>query len=182
MCRTSAAASATWRLRYCSSTASRTAARCRCRRHRRAAGASCSIGMTIRGRPAVERGKTPSAIKQLATRLGLDSGRYYTPEELQVVRELYKSHSAGAIAERLYGDARRLNRVRKIAETLGLFKWPRWPAEVLERVRACHAEGLHDRQIAERMADVFAAGAKGRLAVKEIRKCRLKLPDRKSTR
>jgi hypothetical protein len=124
---------------------------------------------------AAELGRTHLATKQKAMKLGLCARRAHAAEEITVVRELYPQHTAAEIAERLYGTAERVNRVIKIVEKLGLRKWCYWPQEVLDRVRALHAEGLLDRQIAGLMADTFQSGDEGRGQVRQIRD-RLGLP------
>lgn len=118
---------------------------------------------------AARLGRSYQAVKQKAMKLGLDAGRSHTPEEVETVRALYRTHTAVEIAEQLYGTVERVNRVLKIVEKLGLRKWRYWSPEVLQRVRALHAEGLLDIQIAREMPDVFAPGDSGRLQVRNIR-------------
>lgn len=101
----------------------------------------------------------------------------WTPEDDAVLRELYPgSHPLADLAARL---GRSVPALFNRAQKLGLhgtrkFKHPcEWPAEVIERVRTLHAEGLSDPQIAARMADVF--GKDGPRSVCHIRH-RLGLP------
>jgi hypothetical protein len=131
---------------------------------------------------AKQLGRTAGALKQRAVKLGLDAGRGHTPAELEAVRSLYSTHTAREIAERLYGteSQRKLNRVLKIIDKLKLPKWHYWPGETLDRVRALHADGLTDGQIARRMPTVFAPGDVGRLQARHIRR-RLGLPANKGT-
>lgn len=135
-----------------------------------------AYGIVPLRRLAAELGRAYNACKQKAIKLGLESGRYYTPEEMSTVRELYDTHTAAEIAERLWGTAQAAKAVFRMAFRLGLRKWPSWEPEVIERVRALHAEGLCDHDILHRMGDVFAAGVKGHHQVKHVRKDRLKLP------
>jgi DNA-binding Lrp family transcriptional regulator len=96
---------------------------------------------------ARQLGRPYNAVKQKAGKMGLDAERLYTPEEIQLVRDLYPTHTAGEIAKRLHGSAQSATSVYRLANRLGLRKWPSWPPEVIERVRALHAEGLTDMQI-----------------------------------
>lgn len=128
------------------------------------------------GDVARELGRSPSALKQRAGKLGLAADRQYTPADLALVRELYPTHTAAQIAERVHGTPRAAGAVFRLAHRLGLRKWPHWGPEVLDRVRALHAEGLPDRAIAERLAGTVAPGQKGHWQVKEIRRNRLGLP------
>lgn len=119
---------------------------------------------------AAELGCSASAIKQRARKLGLSSGRSYSREEVATVGRLWGTSTALEIAELLYGDPERWKRVWCIAARyLGLRKWPSWPAEVIERFRRLHAEGLCDRVIAKRMADVVHRGDRGRDQIKQLR-------------
>ena len=124
---------------------------------------------------AADLGCSESAIKQRAIKLGLRSGRNYTEHELSTVAALYLTKTLREIAEILWGNADRWQRVFKIAERLKLRKWPSWPAAVLERFRALHARGLSDRQITERMRDVVHPGERGLNQVRSMRK-RLSIP------
>lgn len=114
-------------------------------------------------------GRSCLATKQKAMKLGLSAHRSHTEEELRAVRDLYPTHPASEIAERLYGAAGRTNRVVGIVGRLGLRKWRRWPPEVLDRVRALHADGLLDGQIAGLMADTFLPGDRGCGQVRHVR-------------
>lgn len=125
---------------------------------------------------ARELGRTTGAVKQQALKLGLDAGRRYTDAEKDLVSELYPTHSAAQIAERIHGAPRAAKSIFRLAKVLGLRKWPSWEPEVIARVKELYAEGLSDFQIRERMPGVFAPGDKGRDQVKHIRKDRLKLP------
>jgi hypothetical protein len=129
---------------------------------------------------AAALGRSMLAVKQKAMKLGLDAGRAHTDEEIDAVRSLYADRTAIEIAERLYGTAEKVNRVNRLVVKLGLKKWPSWPDDVLDRVRALHAEGLTDSGIAGRMAGVFAAGVAGRLQVRHVR-LRLGLPANRGT-
>lgn len=120
-------------------------------------------------------GRTVGALKQKARKLGLVASRAYTADEERMVRELYASHTADQIAVALYGTDAKILRVRKLVEKLGLRKWPQWSSDVLDRVRALHAKGLTDSQIARRMGREFRDGDDGRLQVRHIR-LRLNLP------
>lgn len=120
---------------------------------------------------AVEFGKTPLAVKQHAMVLGLDSGKFYTDAEKAMVRDMYATHTAQQISQALYGNPRAVMRVRKLAEKLGLRKWPSWPPEVVEAVRRGHADRLDDNGIAARIGNGMT-----RLQVRHIRRDRLKLP------
>jgi hypothetical protein len=117
---------------------------------------------------ARELGRSASAVKQKAEKLGLDSGRYLTPEEFDLVRELYPTHTAADIAERLYGSRRGALAVYKVAESLGLRKLARIEPELIERVRALHAEKLTDTAIAGELNLT-------REQVTHVRRTRLKL-------
>jgi len=104
---------------------------------------------------------------------------HWTAEDDAVLRELYPgSHPLADLAVRL---GRSVPALFNRAQKLGLhgtrkFKHPaEWPAEIVTRVRALHAEGLTDPQIAVRMADVFRPGEDGRLQARNLRK-RLGLP------
>lgn len=99
-------------------------------------------------------------------------GRRWTAAEMGLVRELHATHTASQIAARLPGEPRNAVAIYRLAHRLGLRKWPRWPATVIERVRLLHTEGLNDADIARRMPDVFS----DRLQVKHIRHDLLKLP------
>lgn len=127
-------------------------------------------------------GKTANATKQRAMRLGLDAGRAVTAAEREAVRRLYPTRTARQIAAELYGDGRRkaVSRVAKIAQSLGLRKLSRWPAEALDRVKALHAEGHTDAQIRDRMGDTFKPGECGRLQVTNVRR-RFGLPPNADT-
>lgn len=104
---------------------------------------------------------------------------HWSPDDDAVLRELYPgSHPLADLAVRLGRSVAALfNRAQK----LGLhgtrkFKHPAaWPAVITERVKALHAQGLTDPQIAARMGDVFRAGEDGRLQARNLRK-RLGLP------
>lgn len=96
-------------------------------------------------------GRSPSAIKQRAGRLGLDADRYFSPGEIELVRELYPTTRAAAIAERIYGTGRSALGIYKLAQKLGLQKCPHWSAAEVERVRSALAEGGTDRAVAARL-------------------------------
>ena len=118
---------------------------------------------------AAEFGKSMLTVKQRAAKLGLDSGKFYTDGEKSMVRDMYATHTAQQISEALYGNNRAVMRVRKLAERLGLRKWPSWPPETVEAVRRLHGERLDDCGIAARIGLT-------RLQVRAIRRDRLKLP------
>lgn len=96
-------------------------------------------------------GRSPSALKQRAVKLGLDSDRYYTAADLALVRELYPTHTAAQIAERVHGTARAALSIYRIAERIGLRKAPHWTDEERDRVRVACAAGGTDRDIAARL-------------------------------
>lgn len=127
-------------------------------------------GFTTTRELAARVGKTYLATKQRAKKLGLDAGRAVTDAERGTVRRLYPIRTAKQIAVELYGDGSRktVSRVEKIAASLGLRKLRFWPADVLDRVKALHAEGYTHCQIRDRMADVFAPGVIGRGQVRHI--------------
>lgn len=113
-------------------------------------------------------GRSPNALKLRAIALGLDAGRYYTDQERQLIRDLYATHTAAEIAERLHGTGRAALAINRMAQKLGLRKEGRHSAEVLDLVRRLHQEGKTWRQIADASGLSFDQ-------VKHIGK-RLKLP------
>lgn len=123
------------------------------------------------------------AIKKRANDLGLDKRVLWTDEEKELVRRLHATHTARQIAAALglpdtFESRKAVNALRSRMRA-GPAPLPAkvapWPAEVIERLTALHAEGLLDWQIAARMADVFHAGDRGRLQATMLRK-RLGLP------
>lgn len=113
--------------------------------------------------------RSPSALKQRARRLDLDAERCYSQEELALVRELYATHTAAQLAERIHGTPRAAKAIYKLACTLGLTKQPHHAPELIEQVRQLHGEGLNDFEIARRLG-------LSREIVHPIRYSRLKLP------
>ncbi len=117
-------------------------------------------------------GRSPSAIKNRAFILGLDAGNRYTDEEKDLVRQLYPTHTAAQIAaqiaERIHGTPRSALSIYRLASTLGLRKLAGHEAEFVEQVRALHADGLNDFEIAARLG-------RHRDTVHPIRAKRLKL-------
>lgn len=106
------------------------------------------------------------------------SNRWTTADDA-VLRELYPgSYPLADLAAKL---GRSVPALFNRAQKLGLhgtrkFKHPAtWPVAIAERVKALHADGLTDPQIAARMADVFRPGEEGRLQARNLRK-RLGLP------
>lgn len=87
-------------------------------------------------------GRSPNALKLRAIKLGLDAGRYYTDEERDLIRELYDTHTAAQIAERIHGKPSAAASIFRMAQKLGLRKAPpRLADELLDQVRNLHAEG-----------------------------------------
>lgn len=119
---------------------------------------------------AEELGRSMLAIKQRARKIGLRNRRRFTPDEVQLVKDLYPTHTAAQIAKRLYGTGRSAKAIFTLAKRLGLRKWPSHAPEVIDRVRELHAEGLNDYEIAARMPGFT------RDQVHSIRYERLKLP------
>lgn len=119
---------------------------------------------------ADELGRTMSAVKQRARKLGMFHRRRFSAEEVQLVRDLYPTHTAAQVAERLYGKGRAAKAIFCLAKRLGLRKWPCHPPEIIERVRQLHAEGLNDYEIAAKIPGF------SRDQVHAIRYERLKLP------
>jgi hypothetical protein len=93
----------------------------------------------------------------------------WTDAEREMVRQLHATHSAEEISLKLFGHTRMVRSIYNLASRLGLRKWPKWPADVQERVRALHAGGLLDREIASRVG-------LGRRQVAHVRKNLLGLP------
>lgn len=118
---------------------------------------------------ARELGCTANAVKQKALKRGLDSNRYYTEAEKDLVRSMYATHSAPEIAERLHGNRKAAMAVWQLARRLGLRKLASHAPEVLDQVRAWHAQGLTDVGIAVQIG-------LDRDQVKHIRAERLHLP------
>lgn len=79
--------------------------------------------------------RTREIVRQRAGKLGLDAGRYYTDEEKELVRQLYPTHTAAQISERIHGTVHSASAIYRLAFALGLRKWPSWPPEVIARVR-----------------------------------------------
>lgn len=95
--------------------------------------------------------RSPSAIRQRAIKLGLDAGRQYTDAERALVRELYPTHTAAQIAERVLGTGKAAKAVYRLAFALGLSKQPHLPDEVLAAVRRECAAGGTDAAVARRL-------------------------------
>jgi hypothetical protein len=93
----------------------------------------------------------------------------FTDEEAALVRQLYDTHTAAEIAQRIHGTGRAARSIFQFACRLGLRKWPCHSPETLDRVRELHGQGLNDTQIA-------AAMGMNKRNVSEIRLNRLKLP------
>lgn len=119
---------------------------------------------------AEELGRSMLAIKQRARKIGLRNRRRFTPDEVQLVKDLYSTHTAAQIAKRMYGTGRSAKAIFTLAKRLGLRKWPSHAPEVIDRVRELHAEGLNDYEIAASMPGFT------RDQVHSIRYERLKLP------
>jgi hypothetical protein len=101
---------------------------------------------------AKELGRSPSALKQRAIKLQLDAERCYTAEDLATLREMYPTHTAAQIAERIHGSGRCALAIYRMAAKLGLRKCPRLDPELIERVRVLlTTEDLTDMQAARRL-------------------------------
>lgn len=111
-------------------------------------------------------GRTPAAIRKRAFALGIVAVRAYSAEELDRVRAMYPTHATAEIAERL---RRPVGAIYRMAHQLGLSKCPRYPQEFVEAIRRLHADGLNDREIADRLGST-------RDTVHAVRYARLKLP------
>jgi hypothetical protein len=118
---------------------------------------------------AKELYRSTLGLKQRALKLGINAGRLFTPEQLDMIRDLYPTHTAEQIAAMLPGRQRHTASIGKIVGKLGLHKVQFHSPEIIERVKQLHADGCPDRVIAERMG-------LGHDQVKHIRSDRLKLP------
>lgn len=118
---------------------------------------------------AKEIGRSSSAVKQRAAKLGLDSGRYWSIEEIKIVRDHYHSHTAPQIAVMLGLQPRAALNVYKIAAAIGLRKLARLDDELLNQVGELHAKGLNDVEIAKRLGST-------RDTIHHVRFDRLRLP------
>lgn len=101
-----------------------------------------------------------------ATRHPLPPRTPWTPADDARLRDLYPTGTAAEAAAAL---GRTVSATLHRIDRLGLTKYPRWPAEVIEQARRLNAEGCPDRVVAERMPDVFAAGPAGRDQAKCLR-------------
>jgi hypothetical protein len=110
-----------------------------------------SWGKVNTGALAKRLGRSPSALKQRAGRLTLDAERCYTDAEKQVVRDLYATHTAAQIAERVHGNARCALAIYRLAAKLGLRKCAHWSPEEMARVGAAVAQGGTDAAVAVRL-------------------------------
>lgn len=100
---------------------------------------------------AKELQRTPSALKNRAGKLNLDAEREYTDEQKDLVRKLYPTHTAAQIAEKVFGSSRSALAIYRLAQMLGLRKWPTLDPKLVARIPKLHAEGLSDREIGERL-------------------------------
>lgn len=99
---------------------------------------------------AKELQRTPSALKQRAIRLKLDAEKQYTEEQKELVRKLYPTHTAAQIAEKVFGSRRSALAIYRLAQLMGLRKWPQMDPEKVAMIPKLHAKGLTDQAISER--------------------------------
>jgi len=109
------------------------------------------------------------SVKQHARKIGLYSGRRFTDEQIAMIRELWPTHTGKQVAEMLPGRKRNWQSIARMAAALGLRKIANHASQTLASIQELHAQGLPDREIAQRLG-------LDREQVKHIRVARLKLP------
>jgi hypothetical protein len=121
-------------------------------------------------------GRGVAAVGRRARIIGVQSERFWTPEQIERVRTDYAARGATLLAIELLGSADALN-VRSIyhlAFRLGVTVPLRHPNSVYNRVKELHGQGYTDARIAKALADYFP-GRNDRERVTAIRR-RLNLP------